>query len=312
MTQKYEYSEINATRPKTYGQKSYFAYKCRIANFAELTDIAMKRIFALIIALAAISNIATGQKKDIHVFAHRGCWSKNAQNEFIIPENSVAAVAEAKKKGYEGIECDVRYTKDGIMVILHDETLNRTTRNAGDYSKLEKPVRLADLTFEELRRDYILESEDPELRTPVPTLEELLAECKKKKIVPMLHSSVWESYEMAQKMFGDEWICFTEGVEYLHKVRAFSKCTILLSIHERTAEQNIADLKSIGGRCGISSMNYRMYSPEFCKALTDAGFHVQASIFPFEHEKSAINSGITFLLTDRVLPARNWKKIRTR
>ncbi len=272
----------------------------------------MKRIFALIIAMTAISGIAAGQKKDIHVFAHRGCWSKNAQKEFIIPENSVAAVAEARKKGYEGIECDVRYTKDGVMVILHDATLNRTARNAGDYSRLEKPVRLEDITFEELRRDYVLESEDPSLRTPIPTLEELLAECKRQGMVPMLHSSVWESYELAQKMFGDGWICFTEGVEYLQKVRAFSDCTILLAIHERTAEQNIADLKSIGGTCGISSMNYNIYTAGFCKALTDAGFHVQASIFPFEHEKSAIDNGITYLLTDRVLPAGNWKKIRTR
>ncbi len=272
----------------------------------------MKKIIALILALTAISNIVSGQKNDIHVFAHRGCWSKNAQNEFIIPENSIAAVAEARRKGYEGIECDVRYTKDGKMVILHDATLNRTTRNASDYSKLEEPVRLEDLTFEELRRDYVLESDDPALRTPVPTLEELLAECKKQKLVPMLHSDIWESYELAQKIFGDNWICFTEGVKYLQKVREFSNCTILLSIHERTAEQNITDLKSIGGSCGISSMNYKMYSPEFCKALTDAGFEVQASIFPPEPERTAISDGITYLLTDRVLPSKRWKKIKTR
>jgi hypothetical protein len=37
-------------------------------------------------------------------------------NEFIIPENSIPAVAMAKRMGYEGIECDVRYTKDKVMV----------------------------------------------------------------------------------------------------------------------------------------------------------------------------------------------------
>lgn len=272
----------------------------------------MKRILTIILTLTTLTGIAGAQQKKIHTFAHRGCWSKNAQNEFIIPENSVAAVREAARKGYEGIECDVHLTKDGHMVILHDETLNRTVRRAQDYSRLETPVRLADLTFEELRRDYVLESEDPSLRTPVPTLEELLTECRKRGIVPMLHSDVWDSYEMAQQMFGDEWICFTGGVEKMQKVRKFSNCTILLAIDDGTSEENIARLRKIGGHCGISTMRYALYTPEFCKALTDAGFEIQASIFPFEQEKAAIENGITCLLTDRILPSKRWKKIKVR
>lgn len=272
----------------------------------------MKRILTLVVTLTTLTCIAGAQQKKIHTFAHRGCWSKNAQDEFVIPENSVAAVREAARRGYEGIECDVHLTKDGRMVILHDETLNRTARRAHDYSKLETPVRLADLTFEELRRDYVLEAEDPELRTPIPTLEELLSECRKCKIVPMLHSSVWESYEVAQKMLGDGWICFTGGVEHMQKVRKFSNCIILLSINDGTAEENIARLEKIGGHCGISTMNYKLYTPEFCKALTDAGFEVQASIFPPEKEREAIANGISYLLTDRVLPSKRWKKVKTR
>ena len=272
----------------------------------------MKRILTIILALTAMTFIAGARSNKIHTFAHRGCWSKNAQGEFIIPENSVAAVKEARRQGYEGIECDVHLTKDGKMVILHDATLNRTARRANDYSKLETPVRLADLTFEELRRDYVLESEDPALRTPIPTLEELLAECRKQGMIPMLHSAVWESYEVAQRMFGDKWICFTGGVEKLQKVREFSGCTILLSINDGSAQENLARLEKIGGHCGISTMKFALYTPEFCKALTGAGYEVQASIFPPEPEKEAIANGISYLLTDRVLPSKRWKKIRTR
>ena len=272
----------------------------------------MKRILTVILALATLASIAGAQQKAVHTFAHRGCWSKNAQGEFIIPENSVAAVKEAARKGYEGIECDVHLTKDGRMVILHDETLNRTVRRALDYAKLETPVRLIDLTFEELRRDYVLESEDPSMRTPVPTLEELLSECQKRGIVPMLHSDVWESYEVAQKMFGDGWICFTGGVEKMQRVREFSNCTILLAINDGTSGENIGRLKRIGGRCGISTMNYGLYTKGFCKELTDAGFEVQASIFPYEQEREAIANGITYLLTDRILPSKRWKTIKTR
>ena len=76
----------------------------------------MKKIFAIILLLTAFTNFAEAQKRDIHVFAHRGCWSKNAQGEFVIPENSPAAVAEARKRGYEGIECDVHLTKDSVII----------------------------------------------------------------------------------------------------------------------------------------------------------------------------------------------------
>ena len=163
-----------------------------------------------------------------------------------------------------------------------------------------------------MRSNYVLESEDPALRTPIPTLEELLAECRKQGIIPMLHSSVWDSYKVAQEMFSDEWICFTSGVETLMKVREFSNCTILLGIDGGSAEENMEKLRKIGGHCGISTMNFNLYTPEFCTALTKAGYEVQASIFPFEHEKTAIANGITFILTDRILPSKNWKKIKTR
>lgn len=257
----------------------------------------MKRLLTIFALLLSV--VCTEAKNHFpHMYAHRGCWSKNAAGEFIIPENSVAAVAAAARMGYEGIECDVRYTKDNRMVILHDATLNRTCRRAGDYSRLREPVYLNQLTFEELRRDYVLESTDPKLRTPVPTLEELLEECRRCGIVPMLHSDLMESYHVAQRMFGNNWVCFTGGVEHLRKVREFSDCTILLAINDGTAEENIARLKQIGGHCGISTMNYKLYTLEFCKALTDAGYEVQASIFPAPHEAYAQRNGVTYQLTD--------------
>ncbi len=258
----------------------------------------MKKIFlTLILCLSLLSGVAQ-VKNHPTMFAHRGCWSKNEAKEFIVPENSLPAVAMAKTMGYTGIECDVHYTKDKRMVILHDATINRTMRRAADYSKIEKPIRLEDLTFEELRRDYVLESENPAWRTPIPTLEELLTECKKHGIIPMLHSALMESYHVAQEMFGDEWICFTGGVEHLQKVREFSNCIILLAINDGTAEENISNLEKIGGRCGISTMKYKLYTPEFCKALTERGYIVQASIFPAPNEAIAQRNGITYQLTD--------------
>ena len=113
----------------------------------------MKKLFlTFLFGLIAIG-ISAQAKHFPTMFAHRGCWTMNEEKEFVIPENSVAAVAMAKKMGYTGIECDVHYTKDKVMVILHDNTLNRTTRLAKDYSPLKEPVKLSDVTFEELRNN---------------------------------------------------------------------------------------------------------------------------------------------------------------
>ena len=267
----------------------------------------MKRLI-LTFAFLLCFVMMQGQNTDLKIFAHRGCWSKTAEGVFVIPENSPAAVKEARKNGYLGIECDVRYTKDKKMVVLHDSKLNRTARRSSDYSKLEKSVRLSDLTFDELRRDYVLESTDPSLRTPVPTLEEILLECRKQGMMPMLHSSVEESYELAQEMFGDKWICFTTSYDNLLKVRKFSNCTILLSIKSESADEVVEKLQMIGGRCGISSMNYNLYTEAFCKTITDAGYEVQASIFPVEEEAKALQNGITYILTDHRLYTKKEKR----
>lgn len=72
----------------------------------------------------------------IYVAAHRG-WSAK------YPENTMAAFRAALELGVDQIETDVRVTKDGRLVLIHDGTVDRTTDGSG---------RVCDLTFEELRR----------------------------------------------------------------------------------------------------------------------------------------------------------------
>ncbi|MDP1573821.1 MAG: glycerophosphodiester phosphodiesterase family protein [Coxiellaceae bacterium] len=67
--------------------------------------------------------------------AHRGASQ-------LAPENTLAALSLAKKKGAIAVECDIQLTKDNVPVILHDATLNRTTNGSGllsqtAYKKIE-------------------------------------------------------------------------------------------------------------------------------------------------------------------------------
>lgn len=58
-------------------------------------------------------------------FAHRGFSGR-------YPENTMLAFRKAIEAGADGMELDVQLTKDGHVVIIHDETVDRTTNGTGD------------------------------------------------------------------------------------------------------------------------------------------------------------------------------------
>lgn len=58
------------------------------------------------------------------IISHRGDWLSQ-------PENSLEAIASARACGADMVEIDVQSTRDGHLVLLHDETLDRTTEGSG-------------------------------------------------------------------------------------------------------------------------------------------------------------------------------------
>lgn len=58
------------------------------------------------------------------IFAHRGASA-------YAPENTLAAFDLAQRLGADGIELDVQLTKDGEVVVIHDETIDRTGTGKG-------------------------------------------------------------------------------------------------------------------------------------------------------------------------------------
>lgn len=93
----------------------------------------------------------------MRIWAHRGCSQR-------CPENTMSAFEKASEiKGLTGIELDIQLSKDGHMVVIHDEKLDRTTDGTG-YVK--------DHTLAELKK-FKIDAGDGKTER-IPTIEEVL------------------------------------------------------------------------------------------------------------------------------------------
>lgn len=97
----------------------------------------------------------------MRIIAHRGMSAR-------APENTRAALRGAMRCGADGAEIDIRLTRDGEIVLLHDETVDRTSNITG---------RVADLTWQTLARADAGSWFDPAFAGEgVPRLADVLGE----------------------------------------------------------------------------------------------------------------------------------------
>lgn len=97
----------------------------------------------------------------------------------IAPENTIPAFQLSKKVGFWAVETDVRFTSDGVPVLLHDATINRTARNA-DGTEISGTINIADITYAQaLKYDFGVYKGSEFTGTKIPTLGEFVAFCKK-------------------------------------------------------------------------------------------------------------------------------------
>lgn len=109
-----------------------------------------------------------GYQGEIRSVSHRG--------SSLAPENTLAAYEVAKKQGYLYVETDVQFTRDGVPVLIHDNTVNRTSNGTG---------AVADYTYEELKGlDFGSWVSERYAGTIIPTFEEFLQLCSQLGLKP--------------------------------------------------------------------------------------------------------------------------------
>ncbi|HIE23117.1 MAG TPA: glycerophosphodiester phosphodiesterase [Candidatus Korarchaeota archaeon] len=183
-----------------------------------------------------------GLYKNFFIVGHRGASAYE-------PENTMLSVRKAFEMGADAVEVDARVSNDGYVVIIHDETVDRTTNGSGAVS---------DLSLEEIRALDAGKSEK------IPLLEEVLEEVRDKGCL-FLEIKVKEAAIPSLEI--------VEGREMLDSVLfiSFSSDT-LYSIKKASKESHIGLLyiKPVDGIVGAKRLGCEAVLPYYRLATQKA------------------------------------------
>ena len=182
------------------------------------------------------------------IYAHRGA-SKYA------PENTLPAFNLAYEQKADGIETDVQLTKDNIPVLIHDDTVNRTTNGKGF---------VHEYTYEQLRElDAGLWFHYKYLGTRIPTLDDLLKWNQKKRL--QLNIELKNSKLVGNKL---------EKI-VLNKIKAYRMGHLsVISTFSMKSIKHLYEINSPVGYAFLTSKNKPGFI-EKCKELHVSGIHIR-------------------------------------
>lgn len=178
----------------------------------------MKKTILLLIVLLATSLAVCAQRsktlvkelndfksKKVLVVSHRGDW-RNA------PENSLQAFKNCIDMGVDMIEIDLHKTKDGQLVLMHDNTINRTTDGKG---------KVSDYTLAELKKFHLRNGMGRVTFHQIPTLEEVLNLSKGKILINIDKGYDYfkDVYALLEKTGTTDQVVIKSGYDYA-KVKA--------------------------------------------------------------------------------------------
>ena len=183
-------------------------------------------------------------------FAHRGFRSK-------YPENTMLAFSKAVDLGVDGIEFDVHLSSDSVLVIIHDEALDRTCNASG----LVKDFSFADL--KKINAAANFKSSKP-LDEKIPCLEEYFDFIKNKDIISNieLKTGVFEYPGIEEMVY-----------VLLKKYNLQDKCIISSFNHESVLRMKKIDSSLV---CGFLVDSWDLHPADYLKKYGIECYHPPA------------------------------------
>ncbi|MCX2574588.1 glycerophosphodiester phosphodiesterase family protein [Pedobacter sandarakinus] len=178
----------------------------------------IKKILYISCALSVLSSTVFCQVRldssiinsKVLVAAHRGDW-RNA------PENSLKAFDNATKLGVDIIELDLALTKDSVVIVMHDQSIDRTTNGTGSPSQY---------SLQEIKKFYLKSGHGQLTMHKIPTLEEALQ---------LLKGRVWINLDKSYPYF-------REAYKVLVATGTLNQCIFKSSENYKTVKNKYGDL----------------------------------------------------------------------
>ncbi|GAE31574.1 glycerophosphodiester phosphodiesterase [Halalkalibacter hemicellulosilyticus] len=230
----------------------------------------------------------------VSFFAHRGASA-------LAPENTIEAFEQAINMGADYIELDIQMSQDGHLVVIHDDTLDRTTNASGDVSH----YTLAQLKKLDAGSWFDVSYEGAK----IPTLEdvfqafgdhvhyciEIKANQRSEYMIAKLHELI-ENYQLMDVVMVQS---FDEDL--LHLLRNIDVTYPLIQIISRPksgfrGKNQLSHVESYAdGLC----LNARYTSPSFVKHARTKGLLVHMyTVNKRKDIKKWLNRGVTGIITD--------------
>ena len=223
----------------------------------------MISLTVLIIAMAGsyaqIAPLPVARHKFI-VIAHRG-------DHVLVPENTIAAYKNGIKNGVDFVEIDLRTTRDSVLVIMHDATVDRMTNGKG---------KISDLTYAELKKLQVIDkTKDTAAIYRIPTFEEVLKTCRNKIYIYLDYkdADVQQAYKMIRHYGMEKQIIvyINSEAQYIEWRKRVPEMPLMLSLPE-----NVKTTDQLGQFLNESPVdlldgNYSDYNQVVLDAATRAG-----------------------------------------
>lgn len=265
----------------------------------------MKPLFSILLTLIPFILIAQEMKLPKKgICAHRGATENH-------PENTLPAFEEAIRLGAQMIEFDVQLSKDGALVIIHDDTVDRTTDGNG---------KVSHKNFKELRQLDAGSWKSIQFKnTRIPTLEEVLDIMPNtvwlnvhlkggKELGKKVALQILKSNKERQSVIACSKEAFA-GVQSVNK-------NLMVCNMDRTTSRDKYFSETIEGNFKFIQLKKSREKGSLEKELTSLkNKNVRVNYFgtdSIEEMKELIDLGVDFILTDRLsLLLSAFKKLET-
>lgn len=245
----------------------------------------------------------------IRYVAHRGYHVQ-------APENTMPAFAAAVEAGYQFLESDVHFTKDGVAVLCHDSTINATARNA-DGSKIVGVKSIQFMTYEELLQyDFGIAAGEAYRGTRIPTFREWIAFCREADVTPYIELKSRMTTEQVQTLMQlvEEagmtdrvvWISFTWNLRMLQDVVAANPEAEVGLLSNGLANTTVAMAKTLqtGQNRVFLDVLHTAVNRLSMQLAAQAGLEVEAYTVNDAELADALTSlGVIGITTNTLLPA---------